>query len=437
MQKTPGLITLLALLVVATVATAAPPTTEELSTTVKALKKKLQDQQLRLVELERLVADRNSRAITREETLKLIKEMNADAAGREALPKWMENLKFYGDLRLRYQGECSDNDDDIDRKTRHRARFRLRFGIKKTWLDRQIEVGFRLATGSADADDWNSLGGSDPTSTNQSFDGLFSEKPIWVDRAWATYRPIWLKGLFITGGKIANPFRTSYLFIDSDVNPEGAFAQYSVPGLDGFEPFVGMGWFILEETASGTDTQMHGYTAGFDWKIAKGVKWAFAANLWDYDHYDDAGAPSRGNTTGWSLDFLVLNLHNKVGFEVMGLPISVFFDYAQNLRESERAYALRGRDKAFHAGVKFGTNKKAGDWSAGYEYAYIEHNSLPGFFADGDFARTNRRGHVLKGKYNITDFLAAGLTVFLTEPIRSTDGEDELFLVQADLLWKF
>ncbi|MFO7902329.1 MAG: putative porin, partial [Pirellulaceae bacterium] len=73
---------------------------------------------------------------------------------------------------------------------RNRARFRLRFGIKKTWLDDQIEVGFRLASGSDD----------DPTSTNQSFDNFWSTKPVWIDLAYATWRPKAIKGLTVTGG---------------------------------------------------------------------------------------------------------------------------------------------------------------------------------------------------------------------------------------------
>jgi hypothetical protein len=65
-------------------------------------------------------------------------------------------------------------------------------------------------------------------------------------------------------------------------------------------------------------------------------------------------------------------------------------------------------------------------------------------FVDADFGFANRRGHVLRGEYNILDNLTFGLNVFLTEPIFSpttTSGsspfEDKTTVVQADLNWKF
>lgn len=414
---------------------------QDVSKMLRQMHDRMAQQDKRIAELEARLTDKKLREVRRGEMMLLLKEMNADAANRTALPQWMENLTFYGDLRLRYQAECWD--DDTGSKTRHRARFRLRFGIIKTWLDEQLEVGFRLATGEAadawDNAEWTSLGGgSDPTSANQTFTGMFSQKRIWVDRAWATYRPNWLKGFMITGGKIANPFQTSKYFIDSDVNPEGVYAQYTVQGLGAFAPFVGMGFFILDEESVDVDTQMHGYALGMTWKVADDVKWTLVANLWDYDHYDDADGPpsARGNTAGWTWDFLVINVHTKVDFKALDLPMSVFADFAKNCKEDEGTANYHNKNCAFHAGIKVGTNKKKGDWSAGYEYAYIEHNSLPGFLTDGDFARTNRQGHILKGKYNITNFLTAGLTVFLTEPIQSS-SEDEKTLVQVDLMWKF
>jgi hypothetical protein len=368
--------------------------------------------------------------------------MQADAAARSTLPAWMENLEFFGDLRLRYEGECRSTHDGYDRKTRNRARFRLRFGVEKSWLDEQLVVGFRLATGSADDSDWDDIGGSDPTSSNQTFDGFWSQKPIWVDRAYAIYRPNSVPGLMLTGGKIKNPFHTSKLFIDSDVNPEGVWGQYTFSGMDSFEPFVGAGYFVAEEINQSVnnayDTILMAYSAGFGWEVAEGVEWSMAANIWDYDHYDTNFVSHRGNTSvGWNLDFLVLNLHNQVKFKAMGLPMAVYFDWAHNCNEGETADELQGEDNAYHAGVKVGTNKKRGDWSVKYEYGWLEANSMPGFWADSDFGRLDRQGHVVKGKYNLTNFLTAGLACFLTEPIRSTDGEDDTFKVQADLVWEF
>jgi len=56
-----------------------------------------------------------------------------------------------------------------------------------------------------------------------------------------------------------------------------------------------------------------------------------------------------------------------------------------------------------------------------------------------DFGFADRKGHVLKGVYNITDFLTIGAALFYTEPIvgsssKPVDNRDTTVLV--DLIWK-
>ena len=147
------LVGVLALTMLSTVAMAGEATVKDMQDTIQELK-------ARLATLEQEVGKQKVNKTEQAETLKLIKEKQADAASRPVLPKWLDDLKFSGDLRLRYQGECFSGRNT---KNRNRARFRLRFGVKKTWLDDQMEVGFRLASGSSD----------DPTSTNQTFDDHF------------------------------------------------------------------------------------------------------------------------------------------------------------------------------------------------------------------------------------------------------------------------
>ena len=406
------------------------------------MQKRMAAQDKRIAELEARLTDKKIRAARREEILAVMEEINADANGRTSLPSWLDNLTFSGDLRLRYEALCWSTHTGSastapSAKKRHRARLRLRFGIKKTWLDNQIEVGFRLATGEADSDDWDNYGGSTPTSANQTFTGIFSEKPIWIDRAYATYRPNALPGFWITGGKFAIPFQTSSLFIDTDVNPEGVYAQYTIPGLGPVQPFVGFGAFILNEVHQGHDTTVHGYSAGAIWQICNDVKLTVAGNVWDYDHYDDAPAALHGNTSN-SLDFFVVNLHTKLNFNAFDLPWAVYFDWGHNCEESESDEQWQNMSNAYHAGVKVGTNKKKGDWSATYEYAWIEANAMPGHIFDSDFGGLNRHGHIFKAGYNITDALIAAISLRYTQPIRSTAiagvGEDDLLKVQADLI---
>jgi len=417
-------------------AVAAEPDVKDMQTTINALRAKMRDQGNRLAELE------DQQAAQKASMVQIAKEMADSASSKPCCPGWLENLKFYGDLRLRYQGNCYDwaANDGSDRKSRNRGRYRVRFGFTKTWLDDQIEVGFRLATGES----------SDPTSTNQSMDGNFSKKDIWLDLAYAKYKPKQCKGFSITAGKMKNPWMMNDVFMDTDVNPEGVWAAYTVPGCGDIEPFVGAGYFVLEERSATSspvdDTIMYGYQAGLNWKISDDVKYTFAAYYQDYDHYNDSGASARGNDS--PLDripgFGVFGVTNKVGFTICKVPTSVFFDWAHNCREADDTAEYEDDCNAYAVGFKLGKNKKKGDWSFKYTYAIVEANALPGTFVDADFGFANRRGHVVRGAYNLLDNLTFGLNVFFTEPIfspttnsNSSVFEDKTTIVQADLKWKF
>ena len=293
-----------------------------------------------------------------------------------------------------------------------------------------MEVGFRLASGSND----------DPTSTNQTFDDHFSKKHIWIDRAYAKYQPDWLKGFTIVGGKMPNPLVHTNMVWDSDVNPEGVWGQYKRK-LDNFEPFANAGYFILEESGSGHDTILMSYQAGFNWQLAKDLKWTFAGTYYDFDHFDTSFRKANGNH---EIDgalaagqFRTINLTNKVKFRAFGLPMSTYFDFIHNCGDEDDTPDYTDQDNGYAFGLKVGKNKKKGDWSFGYKYAYIEANATPGSLNDSDFGGSNRKGHVLGAKYNLTDALTLGGKVFYTEPITGTSQGERDTTVQADLIWKF
>ncbi len=402
---------------------------EELGTTVEALKARLKDTQNRLDELETNYAET-------EKYLKSVNEMQKDAGKHEVLPSWLENLKFKGDLRLRYQGECFNYTD----RSRNRARYRLRFGITKTWWEDQMEVGFRIASGEISSA-YDNL--SDPTSTNQTFDTGFSEKAIWIDQAYAKYTPKWLEGFTIQGGKFAVPYENTNMIWDSDVNPEGFWAQYKhkIPGLECVEPFASVGYFIVEENSSNNDVTLVGYQAGATWTIMKDLKWMCAVAYYDYDHFADNYRAANGNHVVnnelAAKEFHIFNLLNKVSWNAFNLPMSAYFDYAHNCGDEDSISPYEDQSDAYAVGITIGKNKKKGDWSFSYAYKYIEANAVVGQFNDSDFGHANRKGHVWGAEYNIDDFLTAGLTLFYTEPIVGSSEGRTTTTVQADLVWKF
>lgn len=436
----------------------------ELRTEIKQMRNRLEQQDKIIHGLE---DSRNSEDVSRihkEEMTRMMKEILDDAKLQPATPKWMENLKFYGDLRLRYQHDSRDWHNDLSnrhRKDRNRARFRLRFGMKKTWWDKQLEVGFRLASGSND----------DSDSTNQTFTGSFSKKPVWIDLAYAKYKPKWAKGLTIMGGKLKNPVRTRTLVMwDSDINPEGFAIDYVAPFFGDFKPYAQAGYWILNESNrsgddrdsdTSRDVTMWNMGLGFDWKVQKDVKVSFGSTYYYFDHIDIV-APDGGPDGEWlnhagltNVDYGVLEMTSAVKWKMFSMPFKVWGTWIHNFNDTypnlntnpDSDPQFKNSSDAFGIGLKVGKNKKKGDWSAGYTYIYEEMCSvptLPGGYGlgDSDFGGPNRKGHIIGGKYNIDDFLTLGGKLFITDPIH-TDGstwsnnEGNTVTVQLDLIWKF
>ncbi len=432
---------------------------DELRSEIEAMKETIKQQNEMIGRLSAKDVDR----IHKEEMAKLMEEILEDATMQPALPSWLENLKFFGDLRLRYEhqsrgwrdgGYLSHTDKD-----RNRLRFRLRFGFKKTWWDGQMEIGARFASGSSSAND----------STNQSFDGGFTEKPFWIDRAYAKYKPEWAEGLTIAGGKVSNPIRTATKITwDSDINPEGLYVDYEMPFFEGVTPWAQVGMWILEEGRNTRDTTLWNYTLGADVDIAD-TTLSVGGTYYDFDHTDRLTAGPMGM---WSdpndlefpqsyAQYQVIELTGSYKWKMLGLPWKVWGSWLQNCQENFNAYRssstplppgvppaydskFEGEDYAWGIGMKVGTNKKAGDWSVAYRYSYIGLHAWPGFgfggLSDSDFGGPNTRGHVIGGKYSIDTFMQLCPTILITEPIMSpwaTRGEDHSVTVQVDFKWKF
>ena len=268
----------------------------------------------------------------------------------------------------------------------------------------------------------------------------FSEKHIWIDRAWAKYSPNQVEGLVLIAGKMANPFVHTNLVWDSDVNPEGAWMAYTHPGIaingsGKIQPFAGVGVFQLFQSTSGHDVRLHAYQGGFIVKCDSGVKVTSAGTYYDFDHYE-SNNPGSGSNTGSSTnltarEFNLLNVTNKVSWKAFGHPMSAYVDYVNNLGTEA------GSAEGFAIGYKLGKNKKKGDWSVKYKYAYIPANCTVSAFNDSDFGNTNRKGHQWGGKYNIDDFLTFGLNMFYTQPVSGSTPDITEVLVLADLIWKF
>ncbi len=152
----------------------------------------------------------------------LTKEAAATSAGKWKLSTPITELELYGDARVRYEirnGETgSPNLVDPRRDTlqRNRARYRLRIGLRGQLTDDWF-FGVRLETSTS------------PRSTNVTFgddSGPFGKSSDGMNVGQAYLGYTGFKDLKLTAGKVANPFVTTSMVWDGDINPEGMTEQY-------------------------------------------------------------------------------------------------------------------------------------------------------------------------------------------------------------------
>lgn len=366
-----------------------------------------------------------------------------------------KDLKFKGDLRLRYEAFDYTNGLPTETDPRNRFRYRLRMGLDKKFND-EWKAGFRLASG----------GTTDPTSTNETLDGNFVNKSITIDQVYATYTPNWgkkgaLEKTEITAGKFKNPFEkgSSDMVWDRDVTPEGIYESFDFRLLD-TEDVKMTGWFtagqlILDEdgTANGDrDAELYAFQLGLNPKfkiegLEKPLGWTSALSFYNYSDYAKSGnfgafanANPAAGTNLLANDFNIIEIYNELNIPVLGMPVRPWFDIARNMSEKASPItAAGGQDMAWGLGVNIGKAKKKGEWELGYAYKNIEANSVVGAFNDSDFGNgfVDKRGSVFKAKYMVTDFLEAGATAIFVNNISNLLRDEEQRRFQMDLVWKW
>ena len=385
--------------------------------------------------------------------------------------KWLKDLRFSGDFRLRYEAFHFTSASAAETDDRNRFRYRLRFGFDKK-LGKEFNVGVGFISGETAGTGADSGLQVDPTSTNTSFDNLFNYKDIFIDKAFAVYNPEWaivgpVEKLEIGGGKFTNPFEkgSSELVWDRDVKPEGVYEKAELALLDtddvDVKGYAIAGQFVLDEDATGgssADSELFAYQGGLKLSVRtpfaeEPVGFLSAFSFYDYLDYAQAsnftiGATSlaRGNSNfvgpGTELDaedFNIIEWYNESSFDLYQIPLRPFVDVAHNAaNESDQ----NDEAWAWALGTKVGDVKKKGDWELGYSYRRIENDSVVGAFNDSDFGLgfAGKRGNQIKLAYALTDFLQLnGAVSFVNNLATGTSSvrDEEQRRFQLDLLWKF
>ena len=252
-----------------------------------------------------------------------IKKEVLDQAKREnwaapnGIPDWLKRFKLKGDIRTRWErslfGAGNANTGDFpdfnaintgkpvnvasnlidvanDRflnvdQNRNRPRLRARLGVDAD-VGQGFSAGLRLASGD----------GNTPVSTNQTLGGSpgnFSKYQFWLDRAFLRYDA--LQGALAAEiGRFENPFFSTDLLWDDDVNLDGLAIQVKAPPVGGVRPFFTAGAFPVFTSAfnfppdrtdkfKSLDKWLYAAQIGADWKLddSLGVKLGVAFYYFD------------------------------------------------------------------------------------------------------------------------------------------------------------
>jgi len=428
------------------------------------------------------------------------------SAAKIHIGDWVQEMRLGGDLRLRNQADqrtpmVLTNPrlgpvDQVIQRDRWRFRLRLTLDFK---LQGNFFGGVMLATSDNRAAD----------TKNATYTGGYDNYGIWVARAFMGWNPI--PGLTFIGGKQANPFYTTDLVYDPDIDPQGlvervdfdkffnmTFGEPVVaegkegkapppppPPANSLELALIAGQFVFNNNnANSGSTQLKWDAYAFQEQLLArlhiGDKLTIteAPGFLAYNSASSGGLPGPhgtiippatvqgqtfdqtttgtpvtfGDTLANSQPFPVtqrdLNIilaPGDITYKIFGKPLSLYWDFAYNFTGDDRFnkvygplfthYRFIGRSStptfsgraspsfsdnaAWLVGLKYGENKKAGDFSISADYRQQGISSIDPNVNNSNFALSNlnSQGWEFNLAYNFTDFLTGVLTLYYSHAL--------------------
>lgn len=216
-----------------------------------------------------------------------------EAEGK-AIPDWINRIHLGGDIRVRQEFDFLDAQNDPNQinfqainsgspininpaaspvvlpylnstENREQPRVRARFGLTADVAD-DLTAGFRFASGNT----------TNPVSTNQTLGNDFNKLTLVIDRVYLNYQP--LPSLSFWAGRMPNPWQSTELVFDEDLNFDGFAGQFRFDG-GALVPWATLGVFSVENAAfdfpstnsdkiKSRDKWLFAGQLGADWKIA-------------------------------------------------------------------------------------------------------------------------------------------------------------------------
>ncbi len=390
------------------------------------------------------------------------------------LGKHISSLKFFGDLRLRYQHEDLKDDPafdikDADKKViAHgkeisRDRFRTRFRIGMNWesKDEHWEVGARLATGDANGRSTNDTYGDEAG-------GAYEHGDLRLDLAYAkmkfnTKEDDYVSAL--TMGQQPNPFKTNWIFMDTDLTPIGISYQFDklLSGTADMKPeereawFNSVGVYTVDHRNNGWESSdviaLQAQTGYRNDRVvvAAGLS-HYSSNAADMNLN---GAVDNGDIVDSDYNYDIAELYGEVyvlgdgsskgkkrSLKLVGnisSNLSASSDESQLHTSSTSATPERagqGDELAFFVSA----DGKYDAWNGSIGWAHVEQDSLPKFMIDADFANggAGYEGVFLKLAYDITPNFSIGGNALFAQTIEENPSQrDEHNVYQLETVWKF
>jgi hypothetical protein len=340
-------------------------------------------------------------------------------------------LAFAGDFRLRYEGNSAVEEGP----ERHRGVLRLRVGATYR-LNDLLEVGARVATGDP----------GDPRSTDVTSGDFVDDPQVSLDLAYLEAKS---QRAFATGGKFRNPFATTELVWDADVNPPGAAGWLETAPVAGFTPRLTGMFMIVDEQSLGSDSTMWGAQARMTRPAGDRFGLDLALGYWDYTiaslaHADDPG-DTRGNLltpgrTAFLSDFDLADVVVTLSLPGPGAewPVRVVADYVRNLDAAVDA------DQGFQVQVAAGRTGIRRAVELLYGYAECETDAVLGAFSNDNLPlATNYRSHTARASWGVHEATTLSLTAYyfrtLDPEAGANSGPDDGYRtrVRLDLMVKF
>ena len=417
----------------------------------------------------------------------LEKKLVEDVGGKLNKSSWANRIRWGGDIRLRYQKDFYDEDNydtlyDPDKNEivnttvdRERYRYRIRLEAKADVMEKdpdfnvgKVEVGARISSGNT----------NDPVSTNDTLGDYFNKDTMVLDRAYVkwTYKPDYPKlGMFpqVTawGGRFANPFYSTDLVWDSDVNFEGVALKLDSDTLleNPLKFYLTLGAFPLQEL-EWFEKDKWLYAGQFEVKYEQsmGLSARTAISYYNYkrtrgEFFDDpSGSYSNGSdplfrqignalidintdsdneTYALAGEYRLLNITAELDYDYW-FPNHIILktDYVKNIGfDASEVARLMNLDsypeevEGYQISLLYGypTPRGFGEWNASISYKYVQGDAVFDAFTDSDFhlGGTNAKGWVLRWNFGLSDNIWISGRWYSTDEIRSVPiSIDKFFL---------